>query len=80
MLDRPLVPREVLFADPRHTSPKISPDGSRLAWVAPLDGVPNVWVRTIALAEDRPLTDDTGRGVRTFHQRFLAEHLGGRCE
>ncbi|MEA2685028.1 MAG: hypothetical protein QOE93_223, partial [Actinomycetota bacterium] len=38
----PLVPREVLFGNPDRVSPSISPDGARLAWIAPDEGVLNV--------------------------------------
>ncbi|MBL9127070.1 MAG: hypothetical protein JNL97_05465, partial [Verrucomicrobiales bacterium] len=31
----PLIPREVLFGNPERTNPQLSPDGKRLAWVAP---------------------------------------------
>jgi hypothetical protein len=33
----PLIPREVLFGNPEKVSPRISPDGKRLAWIAPDD-------------------------------------------
>jgi len=62
----PLVPLEVLFGNPERVSPSISPDGKRLAWMAPRDGVLNVWVRTIGDDDDRPLTDDADRGVQGF--------------
>jgi hypothetical protein len=39
-----LIPREVLFGNPERARPSISPDGSRLGWIAPKDGVLNVWV------------------------------------
>jgi Tol biopolymer transport system component len=39
-----LIPRQVLFGNPERTSPRLSPDGSRLAWLAPHDGVLAVWV------------------------------------
>src|ERR1700680_4283299 len=42
-----LIPREVLFGNPERISPHISPDGTRLAWIAPRDGVLNVWVAPI---------------------------------
>src|SRR5260370_31914160 len=42
-----LIPREVLFGNPERVSPNISPDGSRLAWIAPRDGVLNAWVAPI---------------------------------
>ncbi|MBA2282779.1 MAG: S9 family peptidase [Acidimicrobiia bacterium] len=37
-----------------------------LAWLAPLDGVMNIWVRTIGADDDRAVTDDTDRGVQGF--------------
>src|SRR5260370_41919214 len=45
-----LIPREVLFGNPERISPHISPDGSRLAWIAPRDGVLNVWIAPIVPA------------------------------
>ncbi|HEY2430369.1 MAG TPA: hypothetical protein VGI06_15620, partial [Acidimicrobiales bacterium] len=52
-----LIPRDVLFGNPERVSPRVSPDGSRLAWLAPVDGVLNVWVASLAMAGpgDRPL-------------------------
>jgi hypothetical protein len=45
-----LIPREVLFGNPERISPHISPDGSQLAWIAPRDGVLNVWVAPVGAA------------------------------
>lgn len=64
--DVPLVPLDVLFGNPERVSPQVSPDGRRLAWLAPRDGVLNVWVRTIGEDDDRPVTDDTDRGIQSF--------------
>lgn len=61
-----LVPRSVLFGNPERVSPKISPDGSRLAWIAPHDGVLNVWVRPLDGDTARVVTADRDRGIRTF--------------
>ena len=61
-----LIPREVLFGNPARTSPQISPDGRRLAWLAPVDNVLNVWVKTIGAADERPVTKDTHRGIRHY--------------
>jgi dipeptidyl aminopeptidase/acylaminoacyl peptidase len=62
-----LIPRDVLFGNPERVAPTLSPDGTRLGFVAPEDGVLNVWVGP---AEDpsaaKPVTHDRGRGVRTF--------------
>jgi dipeptidyl aminopeptidase/acylaminoacyl peptidase len=63
----PLIPREVLFGNPEKVSPQISPDGKRLAWIAPNDkGVLQVWVRTIGQTDDKVITDDPKRGIRQF--------------
>ena len=62
----PLVPREVLFGNPERFSPRISPDGRRLAWLAPHEGVLNVWLRTVGADDDRVVTDDDDRGIRQF--------------
>ena len=40
----PLIPRKVLFGNPDRANPALSPDGTGLAYLAPLDGVLNVWV------------------------------------
>src|SRR5579871_2844401 len=38
-----LIPRQVLFGNPERIAPRLSPDGKRLAWIAPHDDVLNVW-------------------------------------
>ena len=64
----PLVPREILFGNPERVQPRISPDGKRLAWIAPKDGVLNVWVGDVGAPPEsfRAVTDDTDRGIRAF--------------
>ena len=37
-----LIPREALFGNPEKAQPRLSPDGARLAYLAPVDGVLNV--------------------------------------
>ncbi len=66
-----LVPREILFGNPERLSPAISPDGGSLAWLAPCDGVLNVWVAPIGPGgvdwpAARAVTDDRGAGIREF--------------
>ena len=52
----PLIPREVLFGNPEKASPSISPDGTRLAWLAPdKKNVLQVWVKTIG-KDEKPFT------------------------
>ncbi|HMK96862.1 MAG TPA: S9 family peptidase [Acidimicrobiales bacterium] len=67
-----LIPREVLFGNPERLSPALSPDATRLAWLAPSDGVLNVWVGPFGsesgldVAGARVVTDDKDRGIRLF--------------
>jgi dipeptidyl aminopeptidase/acylaminoacyl peptidase len=77
-----LIPRSVLFGNPERTAPRISPDGRSLAWIAPLDGVLNVWVAPIGdsdagvdWAAARAVTADTERGVRVFTWAHDGRHL-----
>ena len=40
----PLIPRTTLFGNPVMSQGKISPDGKSFAFIAPRDGVMNLWV------------------------------------
>jgi dipeptidyl aminopeptidase/acylaminoacyl peptidase len=76
-----LIPRSVLFGNPERTNPQISPDGRLLAWIAPRDGVLNLWVVPIDTASGvdwdaaRSVTDDTDRGIRSFVWGWDGKHL-----
>jgi len=71
----PIIPRDVLFGNPDKADPELSPDGTRLAYLAPDDGVLNVWVRTIGRKDDRPVTHDRKRGIRTFAWLYDGTHI-----
>ena len=63
----PLIPRRVFFGNPDRAQVTISPDGEHLAWLAPRDGVLNVWVAPRERPADaRPVTADNGRGIRFY--------------
>jgi dipeptidyl aminopeptidase/acylaminoacyl peptidase len=63
----PLIPREVLFGNPQRTSPRLSPDGTRLAWIAPdAKNVLQVWVKTIGKEDGAAVTADKKRGIRRY--------------
>jgi Tol biopolymer transport system component len=40
-----LIPLEDFFSDPVSSGASLSPDGTRIAYLAPKDGRRNVWVR-----------------------------------
>ncbi len=63
----PLIPRSVLFGNPDRISPSVSPDGRLLAYVAPDEGVLNVWVEPLdGSAPARAVTQDRDRGIRSY--------------
>ncbi len=76
-----LIPLSVLFGNPERVSPRISPDGTRLAWIAPLGGVLNVWLAAVSADQGLDLdaaqvvTDDTDRGIRQFGWAHDGRHL-----
>ena len=61
-----LIPRKVLLGNPVKTSPQISPDGKRMAYLAPVNNVLNVWVGNIGSEDYRPVTKDEDRGIRFY--------------
>lgn len=76
MEDVPLIPRDVLFSDPDRTSVQISPDGRWISFLAPRNGVLNVWVAP-ADAPDAaaPVTDARDRGIAGYSWTYLDSHL-----
>jgi dipeptidyl aminopeptidase/acylaminoacyl peptidase len=75
-----LIPRRVLFGNPERISPRISPDGTQLAWIAPHEGVLNVWLAPagadgVNWAQARVITDDNDRGIRTFAWAHDGRHV-----
>jgi dipeptidyl aminopeptidase/acylaminoacyl peptidase len=61
-----LIPRDVLFGNPERLAPAVSPDGKRLAHVAPADGILNVFVGPLGGDEAKQVSNDRERGVRAF--------------
>src|SRR5258707_639383 len=67
-----LLPRAAIFGNPSKTQGLVSPDGKWLSWIAPKDGVLNVWVAPTAdPTKAKPLTDEK---VRPIRQHFWAQN------
>ena len=67
-----LIPRSAIFGNPDKTGARISPDGQWMAYIAPKDGVLNVWVAPIAdMAAAKAVTNSTERPIR---QMFWASN------
>ncbi len=72
----PLISRELLFGNPDKITVRTSPDGSRISYLAPKDGVLNVWVGPIEDPEAaEPVTNDTYRGIRSYSWAHTNEHI-----
>jgi len=72
----PLIPRAVLFGDPERVQVRISPDGAFLSWLAPSEGVMNVWVAPVEdPARATPVTRARGGGVREHFWAYTGRHI-----
>lgn len=71
-----LIPRAALFGNPERTNAQISPDGAHLSWLAPLEGVLNVWVAPRAAPDAaKPVTKEDGRGIRHYAWARDSRHI-----
>jgi dipeptidyl aminopeptidase/acylaminoacyl peptidase len=71
-----IIPREVLFGNPERAAVQLSPDGKYLSWLAPQNGVLNVWVAP----SDNPdaskiVTNDSIRGIRSYNWTYKSDNL-----
>jgi dipeptidyl aminopeptidase/acylaminoacyl peptidase len=71
-----LIPRQILFGNPDRAALRISPDGRQLSFLAPLNGVLNVWVAPVGdIGAAKPVTRDTGRGIHTYFWAYTGAHI-----
>ncbi|HEX8381612.1 MAG TPA: S9 family peptidase, partial [Allosphingosinicella sp.] len=74
--DAPLIPREKIFGNPTKVSGRLSPDGKWLSWIAPREGVLNIYV---APADNpgaaRALTSETKRPLRQYSWSPDSRHI-----
>lgn len=71
-----LIPRAMLFGNPERVSPQLSPDGKQLAYLAPVNGVMNIFAGPANdPAAAKPITNDTSRGIRTYFWAYNNTHV-----
>ena len=70
-----LIPRTVLVGNPEKMMVRLSPDGERMAYIAPSNDVLNVWVKTIGQSDDRVVTHDQNRGIFRYFWAHDNKHL-----
>lgn len=74
--DVEVIARDVLFGNPEKAAFMASPDGKHLSWLAPLDGVLNVYVAPVDnLAAAKCVTNDDYRGIRQYFWAENGTHL-----
>ena len=61
-----LIPRSVFFGNPERTGVRISPDGTQMSYLAPHEGVLNVWVMPVEGGEAEVVTDSKDRPIRSY--------------
>src|SRR3954466_4645793 len=64
----PLIDRQLFFGDPEISGSQISPDGKFIAFIKPLDGTRNIWVKRTQdpFETARPVTADTKRPIPAY--------------
>jgi dipeptidyl aminopeptidase/acylaminoacyl peptidase len=72
----PLIERSVFFGNPDKASLKLSDDGKYISFLAPENGVLNVWIAPA----DNPksataITHDTLRGIRRYFWAYTNKHI-----
>ena len=71
-----LISRDVLFGNPDRITTRISPDGSMMSFLAPVNGVLNVWVGPADDPEKaKPVTNDTYRGIRSYLWAYTSNDI-----
>lgn len=71
----PRIPLTVLFGNPERSSPSLSPDGDHISYLAPGEGVNNIWVQSAITGEARPVTRETVRPVVTYSWAADSRHI-----
>jgi dipeptidyl aminopeptidase/acylaminoacyl peptidase len=66
----------VLFGNPDKSSARVSHDGTKISYLAPRDGVMNVFVGPIDdPAAAKPVTNDKQRGIRSYFWAYDNKHV-----
>jgi len=71
-----LIPRTALFGNPVRAQARLSPDGRYMSFLAPKNGVLNVWLAPFGkLDSAKPITDDKKRGIRQHYWADDGKHI-----
>ncbi|WP_315762572.1 S9 family peptidase [Sphingomonas sp. Y38-1Y] len=71
-----LIPRALIFGNPSRSGAQVSPDGRNVSWLAPVEGVMNIWVApTGNLAAAKPVTTERKRGLSSYQWAPDGQHI-----
>jgi len=71
-----LIPRSALFGNPEKAQARVSPDGKYISFIAPREGVLNVWLAERGkLDAAKPITNDQKRGIRQHYWAYDNRHV-----
>jgi len=74
--ETPIISRDLLFGNPDRASAQVSRDGTHLSFLAPKEGVLNVWVAPLDKPDEaRCVTNDTNRGIRSYFWSYNPDYL-----
>jgi dipeptidyl aminopeptidase/acylaminoacyl peptidase len=74
--DASLIKRQILFGNPDRGGVRLSPDGTQLSFLAPRDGVMNIWVAPADKpGEAKAVTAEKERGIRSYFWAYTGEHV-----
>jgi dipeptidyl aminopeptidase/acylaminoacyl peptidase len=73
-----LIPRKVIFGSPEKTLASVSPDGSKIAFIAPLNKILNIWITD---SEDsklrfiKPITQEDKQSIEDYYWAYNNKHI-----
>ena len=70
------IPRDLIFGNPDKTNVKVSHDGKYISYLAPKDGVLNIFITSAHNLEHAvPLTHNVRRGIRIYFWAYDSKHV-----
>ncbi len=76
MIDEKIIPRNVVFSDPVTSGVRLSPNGRYISFIAPRDGIKNIYVAPRDQLEKAvPVTNDRNRGISKYVWAYDNAHL-----
>ncbi len=69
------IPVETLFKNPIKTAPELSPDGTKIAFLAPINNVLNIWIQNSNEEKACPLTTQEERDIHNFYFALDNKHI-----